>query len=322
MIIRFLLHHPLLVDVMMLIGPLALTLYALWLSRRHRPAGKLLALLSFITLTIWLYGRYIGSIQFEVTHMEYANSQLPAAFDGYRIVQFSDAHVGSMGDTRRNLLQEVVDTINALRPDLIVFTGDMQNIRLREVFPHAAVLSQLKATDGVMAVLGNHDYTMYMTPADSICSDARPTCTDSLYAAMGWQLLRNDHRTLHRDTDSIVITGMENDGEGRFPQLGDPSKALLGVGRDAFVVMLEHDPTSWRRRILPHTHCQLTLSGHTHGGQVRLFGWSPASLRYPETQGFYREGDRALYVTRGLGGAIPFRLGCPGEITVITLRKK
>jgi hypothetical protein len=115
---------------------------------------------------------------------------------------------------------------------------------------------------------------------------------------------------------------MENDGEGRFPQLGDIAQTLRRLKRQSFVIMLEHDPTAWKRKILPHSHAQLTLSGHTHGGQFNLFGWSPASLKYREYDGLYRAGDRMLYVTKGLGGVIPFRFGTPGEIVVITLKCK
>jgi hypothetical protein len=94
------------------------------------------------------------------------------------------------------------------------------------------------------------------------------------------------------------------------------------VSRNEFIVMLEHDPRSWRRNILPHSHTQLTLSGHTHAMQLSLFGWSPVSLVYKEAWGLYRIGQRALYVTKGLGGVIPFRLGASGEIVVITLKNK
>jgi predicted MPP superfamily phosphohydrolase len=86
--------------------------------------------------------------------------------------------------------------------------------------------------------------------------------------------------------------------------------------------MLQHDPNAWRAKILPECNAQLTLSGHTHGGQFSLFGWNPANFTYSECFGMYYEGDRAIYVSSGLGGIIPFRLGQPGEIVVITLRKK
>jgi predicted MPP superfamily phosphohydrolase len=86
--------------------------------------------------------------------------------------------------------------------------------------------------------------------------------------------------------------------------------------------MLQHDPTCWREKILPECNAQLTLSGHTHGGQFSLFGWSPVALTYDEWQGMTYEGGRALYVSTGAGSLIPFRLNQPREIVVITLRKK
>jgi len=116
---------------------------------------------------------------------------------------------------------------------------------------------------------------------------------------------------------------MENDGDGvRFPQNGDLSSALYRVKRQDFVVLLEHDPSAWRRKILPHSHVQLTLSGHTHGGQVSFLGMSPAMLKYKENSGLYTVGNRCLYVSNGLSGVVPFRVGVPAEITVITLHKK
>ena len=86
--------------------------------------------------------------------------------------------------------------------------------------------------------------------------------------------------------------------------------------------MVEHTPTAWRDLILPETKAHLTLSGHTHGGQVNLFGLRLTRFTYAEDAGLYWEGDRALYVTSGVGGLVPMRFGIPGEIVVITLRKK
>ena len=282
----------------------ALTL-ALWLCRRRLRRGWLrwgLAVLLSVFWCVFIYGSFIGVSQLEIRHVEFASEDLPAAFDGYRIVQFSDAHVPTYTGWRRELLRQAVDSINAQHGDLIVFTGDLQNKEPTEIEPFCSELSRLKAKDGVYSVLGNHDYAMYLDV--------------DLY-----QQARNLHK-IRRGGDSIYIAGMENDGEGRFPQLGDLVCTLHGLSRESFVVMLEHDPTSWRRKILPHSHCQLTLSGHTHGGQFSLFGWSPASLRCHEYAGLYYMGDRAINVSTGLSGVIPFRFGVPPEIVVITLRKK
>ena len=139
---------------------------------------------------------------------------------------------------------------------------------------------------------------------------------------MGFTLLLNENRTICRDSDSIVIAGMENWGKvKRMPHKGDVKKTLKGVSDDAFVVMLQHDPSCWREHILPECRAQLTLSGHTHGGQFSIFGWSPVAFNYDEWADMTYEGDRAIYVSTGLGALIPFRLNQPGEIVVITLKK-
>ena len=89
-----------------------------------------------------------------------------------------------------------------------------------------------------------------------------------------------------------------------------------------FVLMLEHDPSSWRRKIIPDGRAQLTLSGHTHKMQFTLFGWCPMTITGEEVTGWYKEGQQSLFVTAGLGGLIPFRFGATGEIVVLTLRKE
>lgn len=269
----------------------------------------------------WLWGTLVGFRQFEVVRVEYASTDLPEAFDGYRIVQFSDAHVGTLIGNRESILRRAIDSINAQGADLVVFAGDLQNKRAEEIERQRELLSTIHAKDGVYAVMGNHDYAEYLDvrPAEKPYYCQR---TADAIKSLGWHLLTNSHAVVRRDSSEIIIAGMENDGEGRFPQLGDVLQTLRGVSYDAFIVMIEHDPTSWRRKILPQCHAQLTLSGHTHDGQMSLFGWSPAQLIYRECHGFYSEGDRALYVSKGLGGVVPFRLGNKGEIVVITLKSK
>lgn len=288
-------------------------------TRRGRRIGILLAV---VVAATYAYGTFIGANELRVRHIEISFSDLPEAFDGYKIVQFSDTHVGSLIDGRESYLQQAVDSINAQQPDLVVFTGDMQNKQPSEIVPHIPTLSAIQAHDGICSVLGNHDYAKYIDDTDPISVGRNLGQTRGLQQDMGWKMLCNSHIIVQRDSQRIVIAGMENDGEGRFPQLGDVNKALWGISRDDFVVMLEHDPSSWHRKILPHSHTQLTLCGHTHGGQLKLFGWSPASIVYHEIEGLYQTGERSLFVTSGLGGVIPFRLFCPGEIVVITLHKK
>ena len=307
--------------------------YALcsWLGRcvgfwrkRHTNYGNLVGL--FLVLFLWVvafYGIFWGTRQLEVREIEYASSDLPESFDGYRIVQFSDAHVSTLQGLSylRPYFEKVIQTIKDLQGDIVVFTGDLQNTQPQDLYPAMDLLSTIQAKDGVYTVLGNHDYAAYLD-CDKVeeVANLRETC--SLEQQLGWTLLKNSHHTIQKGKESIVIAGMENDGEGRFPQLGDIQNTLKGVGEDAFIVMLEHDPTSWQRKILPESRAQLTLSGHTHGGQFKLFGWSPVSLVTHEWLGRYDEGDRTLYVTAGVGALIPFRFGVPGEIVVITLKRK
>jgi hypothetical protein len=309
----------------LVVVPLLLSLLCRWLMpRQHWRKGAIAS-----TLIVWilvLYGHLVGYQQLDVCRYDFASADLPQPFDGYRVVQFSDAHVGTMTGSRQWLLQRAVDSINALKPDLIVFTGDMQNISPDELAPHIATLRQLKAKDGVFAVLGNHDYAVYQNvPQDVKDSNCRQTI--AAIRKMGFDLLLNEHRVIRRDSDSIVIAGMENWGTTkRMPRKGDVKKTLAGIAtpnpHHPFILMLQHDPTAWRAKILPECHAQLTLSGHTHGGQFQLLGWSPASLSYAEWGGWAYERDRALYVSTGLGALIPFRLGMPGEIVAITLKVK
>ena len=307
--------------MLLLLVALSVLLYLL-VRRSHRWWLRHLVFLAI--MLVWLgfiYGAFWEVRVLTVRRVEFASADLPSSFDGYRIVHFSDVHVGSLTGWRQSLLHRVVDSINAQHADLIVFTGDLQNKLPSELPAHQNLLSGLKARDGICSVLGNHDYPSYIDCDDSLKNQYKAS-TCAAETAMGWQLLLNTSRLIRRGADSLVVAGMENDGEGRFPQQGDISAALSGIDNQAFVVMLEHDPTSWHRKILPESHCQLTLSGHTHGGQVSLFGWTSSKLHYREDAGMYYDGDRAMNVSTGVGGVIPFRFGIAPEIVVVTLRKK
>ena len=291
------------------------------LFHRRNNYGNLLGLLCVpILWYVLIYGSFVGFSKLEVNRHTYTSPDLPKAFNGYRIIQFSDAHVGSYTGSRKQILQRAIDSINALRPDLIVFTGDLQNAKPEELYNQMDILSQLKAKDGVYSVLGNHDYAKYVN-----CSEAEKeaNCREiiSLEKQLGWTLLRNEHHYIERGKSQMVIAGMENDGDGKhFPQKGNISKTLKGVDDDDFILMLEHDPSSWRRKIIPDGRAQLTLSGHTHKMQFSLFGWCPLSLTGKEVNGWYHQDSQSLFVSAGLGGLIPFRFGAPGEIAVITLK--
>lgn len=280
--------------------------------------GVVMVVLNWYVL---FYGSFVGFDQITVREMTYESAELPESFDGYRIVQFSDAHVGTYIGGREHLLRAVVDIINAQCPDMVVFAGDLQNREPQEIRPFVDVLGGIKAKDGVFSVIGNHDNSDYIEATPDIKAENEKE-TRELERKMGWRLLVNEHEVVRRGADSIVIAGLDNDGDGKkFPQRGDVRKALEGVSDSAFVVMAEHDPTCWRRKILPESRAQLTLSGHTHAMQFMIGNWSPASFVYKEWGGLFSEGARALIVSTGIGGFIPFRFGVPGEIVVITMRR-
>ena len=280
-------------------------------------------LAALILVAASLYAYTTGFDKVTVRRVEFFSKDLPKAFDGYTIVQFSDVHVGTYSGSRKEVLRTVVDSINAQHPDMIAFTGDLQNMQPSELASHWRTLSLLHAPDGVFSVLGNHDYAYYIDAPDSV---RELNCREMsrIQKRMGWTLLKNESSVVRRNGDSIFVAGMEYGGlSKKVPPHGDLGKTLNGIDQSkSFILMLQHDPTSWRLNILPHSKVQLTLSGHTHGGQIEIFGLSPASLSYREWGGMYYEGARALNVSTGVGGFVPFRIGCPGEIVVITLRSR
>ncbi len=276
-----------------------------------------------------VYGFAIGPRKLKVVHTDFVHPDVPAAFDGYRIVQFTDLHLVSMRH-HPEVVTRLVDSINAQAPDLIAFTGDMVSIDADEIGGFEAELARLRATDGVFSVLGNHDYALYASELDERGKAAARSLLMQKQHEAGWTLLLNEHRLLHRGTDSIALVGVENHGKPPFPQRADLGKALRGLptaGNMAqtpiFKVLLSHDPSHWRTHVLPQTDIRLTLSGHTHGMQLRIGSWSPSRYLYPEWGGLYLNDEgRGLHVSLGVGGALlPFRFGAWPEINVITLRR-
>ncbi|MCR5130558.1 MAG: metallophosphoesterase [Prevotella sp.] len=285
--------------------------------------GNLIGLFfGFWAFYIVAYGSFIGVSRLEVKEVEIAVKGLPKAFNGYRMVLFSDAHVGSMEGWRQKYLERDIDVINAQKADAIVFAGDLQNLRPSELYPVQDKLRLLKAPDGVFAVLGNHDYSAYINDDPAICA-ANEKDTQNRMRQFGWTLLMNEHRVLTRDGQRLVIGGMENGTGNSKVARGDVKKTLEGVKDDDCVIMIEHDPAVWRESILKEADIPLTLSGHTHGGQLSLFGIGTSTITQKEIHGLYDDGkDHQLYVTCGLGGLVPFRFGVTPEIVVITLVSK
>ena len=265
-----------------------------------------------------LYGMTFGWRHLTMKQVSLTFDNLPAEFDGYRIAQLSDLHVGSYGSNTA-FLEKVVQTVNAEQPDLIVFTGDIINTSPDEIAPFEHVLSALRAKDGVLSVLGNHDYSLYgmkERPAD--LRDGAVKVVES-ERCMGWDLLLNEHRIITHNGAQIAIVGVENTGKPPFPEIGNLQGALAGLSDSTFKILLSHDPSHWRMEVLPSTDIPLMLAGHTHAAQVKIGSWSPAKWMYDEWSGHYQEGSQQLYISEGVGGTIPFRLGAKPEIIVFTL---
>ena len=268
-----------------------------------------------------LYGALFGTENFKVRETTILSKDLPQGFENYRIVQISDIHCGSWAGNPQ-ALQKAVNIINAQQPDLIVFTGDLVNNIATEVDEFMPVLSQLKAKDGVYSVLGNHDYAMYIRWESPEKKEENLDALKQKQADMNWNLLNNRHVKLYQNGDSIALIGVENSGRPPFPNYAKLPEAMEGT-EGMFKVLLSHDPSSWRREVLPETDIQLTLSGHTHAMQTKIFGFSPSAWVYPEYEGLYTEDGQMLYVNIGLGHLMyPLRLGAWPEITLLTLKRE
>ena len=298
-----------------------LIIHMLFSACPRKPFNLLGGVVGGIIFGCTLYGATIGVTNFQVNEVEYCSDRIPAGFDGYRILQLSDIHIGSWSK-EGHTIQRLVKLANEQQADVILFTGDLVNQRSSELEGFTEALSHLTAPDGVFSVLGNHDYGDYYrwpTEADKANNLER---LKQLQADMGWKLLNNSHIFLHHQGDSIALIGVENDGEPPFSQHAELAKAKQGT-EENFSILLSHNPTHWRREVLPESNIDLMLAGHTHAMQSVLFGRSLAELKYPEWRGFYYEGKRALYVNIGIGYVgLPFRFGANPELTVITLRKK
>lgn len=305
--------------------------------RRH-PAMVLGTVAGVGVVAVMILGVVFTRRHIVVERVEISSPNLPPQFNGFRLVQLSDLHVGTWGDDT-SFLSALVDSVNSLKPDLIVFTGDIVNRKTDELLPFVRTLSGLKARYGVMSVLGNHDYGDYVdwgSPAERAANNA---LLANLELEMGWDLLNNTRRTVSRGSDSIMIVGVENWGEPPFPTYGDLSVALspssdstYNQNDGRFKILLTHNPEHWNRYVADNTDFDLTLSGHTHAMQamVRIgdFKWSPAMWRYPQWRGLYERTNRSgkktrLYVNIGAGEVgMPARLlSAYPEITLITLRR-
>jgi uncharacterized protein len=292
---------------------------------RRKFISEAAILVAAVPLTGFLYAMLRGKYDYRLHRVTLYFDDLPDAFNGFTITQLSDIHSGSFDNT--GAVQRGIDLAKAQKSDLFVFTGDLVNNAAWEIEPYLDRFSQLKAPYGQYSILGNHDYGDYIKWKSTAEKEANLEQLKAHHQTLGYRLLLDENVVIEKEGQKIALIGVQNWGRG-FIQVGDIDKALQGVDKDAFKILLSHDPTHWEDKIRYHpTTIHLTLSGHTHGAQFGVetdkFRWSPVQYRYLDWAGLANERDRYLYVNRGFGFlAFSGRLGIWPEITVITLKKR
>jgi len=248
----------------------------------------------------------------QVTRLEIPIPELPAGFDGYRILHLSDFHKGLYLSAEGLVAR--LSAAASIEPDLVVFTGDLADRGADHAEHAAGILASLPTEDGTVAVLGNHDYWV-----------GEDAITQS-FSRHGVKVLTNSHLTLSRGGDTMYLAGV---GDASYLSKDDLAAALDGIptgapGRRASpIVLLSHAPDIIRKPL--SARASLILAGHTHGGQVVLPGigpiYVPSRLGRAYASGLHRIDGRWLLINRGLGEVFPpLRINCPPEIILLTLR--
>jgi len=268
------------------------------------------------TLTVLTGGLALGSAYevykkdaFERTDIRIPIKGLPESFHNFSIGFISDIHSGIFMSGER--MRSYADAVNDLGADMIVVTGDFVNSQLDEAYPLREAFSVLSAEHGVYGVLGNHDF--FSRKIEDVVREIEKG---------GISILRNRNLTLSRKGDSLNLAGVDDTGSNETAARYMNMVAGKGISQ-APRILLCHRPYFFREAA--DAGFDLTLSGHTHGGQVVLGGMgkdvlAPARLVSPYVAGLYTEGDAQMYISRGIGTVgVPFRFNCPPEITKIVL---
>ena len=297
-----------------------------YIPQRRLFISQLSILLASIPASALFLGMLRGKYNYKVIKHQLSFNRLPKDFNGFKIVHISDFHCGSFDNKEK--LTYGIDLINKQEPDIILFTGDMVNNIADEILPWKSLISSLNASYGKYAVLGNHDYgdyTSWNSDEEKVNNFKKLI---ALQNEMGFKMLNNASEQIKVNQSTIDLLGVENWGSG-FKQKGNLDLALANTRSDDFKILMSHDPTHWKEKVLPHKqHIDLTLSGHTHGMQFGIeipgiIKWSPAKYRYKHWAGIYQELNKVINVNRGFGFlAYPGRVGIYPEITLITLQNK
>lgn len=273
-------------------------------------AGRVAATVVFTIVGAILLLGYFGAGHLVVRRVDVEVPGLAPEFDGLRIAQLSDLHIGP--HTSRRFLRRIVEATGKLSADLIAVTGDLVDDRSEDVASYAKALGSLSAPLGVYMIPGNHDVYAGWDEVERALRDAR----------LGTVLV-NDARVLRRGGAAIAVVGTGDPAGGKLGtsrSAPDVERALSRVPKGATVIAFAHNPALWPS--LAARGVALTLSGHTHWGQfaVPFLGWSLASPFLEHAMGAHTQEDATLYISPGTGyWGIPFRLGASPEITLVTL---
>ncbi|MBO5903056.1 MAG: metallophosphoesterase [Tidjanibacter sp.] len=280
---------------------------------------------SIVTLTV-LYGSLWERKQLAIKEVELSYTNLPESFDGLTITLFSDIHLSSMYGNHR-MIEKMVNAINSLDTDIAVFAGDLVTGTTEELTPEFAdLLGSIRARYGTFSVLGNHDMGIYGDTLRVPRATAMGKLTEKQHQ-MGWRLLRNEYQLLTATNgEQIAIVGVDYPEEilGHSHRsttlIEEYDEVFSSLPDSLFRITIAHAPQMWDG-LRELARQDLTLSGHVHSMQMKLFGTSPARLFYKRWSGLYEENGERLYITDGIGSVvIPARIGAPPEITIITLR--
>ncbi len=261
------------------------------------------------------YGMLYGRLNLETTLQKIPLPRLPQAFEGFRIAQLSDIHIGPFMPEEQ--IRKYVEMTNAMKPDMIVLTGDFVTFDAKTQYAVVDALAGLKAPFGIFGCLGNHD----------AWSNAEDSITD-LFRQRGVRILRTETAAIRIQDQSFNLIGTDFQSSRRFGS-SPPVANLLGnivplIARDRVNILLSHNPDTFDRAA--ELGIDLSMAGHTHGGQASLEFISPeiapSRLVTPYVAGWFRKPGGQLYVNRGIGTiGVPIRLGAPPEITIYQLTR-
>lgn len=290
------------------------------------------AAVSVLAVVIFVYGMAVTRTDYEVRRVVIESEKVPESFDGYKIVQISDMHVGNMVCQQQEL-NEIINICNGLEADAIAFTGDLVDIRYSElsddVLEH---LARLKARDGIYSVTGNHDIGVYVKDSISLPPAVSVQKVIEAQRKIGWRVLEDETIYLRRGDDSISLTGIsfspvlqEFRHSAKIPDVAI-EKAYDGMAEGGFNVTLAHIPQLWDV-IVSKQLADLTLSGHVHAMQMKLpigkRGISPSRVKYRRWSGLYEKDGQWLYINDGVGYVLyPMRIGARPEITLFELKRR